>query len=297
MRALILGVSGQDGAYLAELLLRKGYEVTGTSRDAQLEPFADLERLGHPRPGAAAVRGAHRLPQRAQALVAGRAGRGLQPRRAELGGALLRAAGRDDGEHRHRDAQPARGDPLHEAAASASTTPARANASATPAARPPTRRRPSGRAAPTRWPRPRPILAGRQLPRGLRPLRLLRHPLQPRVAAAPGALRDPEDRVRRLPHRAAAAAEQAASSATSRSATGAGPRSTSRRCGGCCSTTAGRLRHRHRGDAHPGGVRRRGLRAVGLDWREHVVPDPALMRPTDIEGNYADPGKAERVLG
>ena len=35
-RALICGVSGQDGAYLARLLLEKGYHVTGTSRDAQV---------------------------------------------------------------------------------------------------------------------------------------------------------------------------------------------------------------------------------------------------------------------
>jgi GDPmannose 4,6-dehydratase len=46
MRALIIGVSGQDGAYLAELLLGKGYEVFGTSRDAHLSSFANLARLG-----------------------------------------------------------------------------------------------------------------------------------------------------------------------------------------------------------------------------------------------------------
>jgi len=45
-RALILGVSGQDGAYLAQLLLGKGYEVFGTSRDAALVPFESLSRLG-----------------------------------------------------------------------------------------------------------------------------------------------------------------------------------------------------------------------------------------------------------
>lgn len=45
-RALITGVSGQDGAYLAELLLREGYEVFGTARDAQMSSFANLERLG-----------------------------------------------------------------------------------------------------------------------------------------------------------------------------------------------------------------------------------------------------------
>ncbi|MDX6729590.1 MAG: GDPmannose 4,6-dehydratase, partial [Baekduia sp.] len=32
-RALITGVSGQDGSYLAELLLEKGYDVTGVVRD------------------------------------------------------------------------------------------------------------------------------------------------------------------------------------------------------------------------------------------------------------------------
>jgi GDPmannose 4,6-dehydratase len=46
MRALIIGVSGQDGAYLAELLLSKGYDVHGTSRDANLSSFANLARLG-----------------------------------------------------------------------------------------------------------------------------------------------------------------------------------------------------------------------------------------------------------
>jgi len=44
--ALILGVSGQDGAYLARLLLDKGYAVFGGSRDAQMQSFANLLRLG-----------------------------------------------------------------------------------------------------------------------------------------------------------------------------------------------------------------------------------------------------------
>jgi GDPmannose 4,6-dehydratase len=45
-KALICGVSGQDGAYLAELLLKKGYEVYGSSRDAQVASFNNLIRLG-----------------------------------------------------------------------------------------------------------------------------------------------------------------------------------------------------------------------------------------------------------
>jgi len=46
VRALVIGVSGQDGAYLSELLLGKGYEVFGTSRDANLSSFDGLARLG-----------------------------------------------------------------------------------------------------------------------------------------------------------------------------------------------------------------------------------------------------------
>ncbi|WP_421658255.1 GDP-mannose 4,6-dehydratase [Leptothermofonsia sp. ETS-13] len=45
-KALICGVSGQDGAYLAQLLLAKGYSVCGTSRDAQVSSFQNLVRLG-----------------------------------------------------------------------------------------------------------------------------------------------------------------------------------------------------------------------------------------------------------
>ena len=45
-KALIFGISGQDGAYLAQHLLAHGYEVVGTSRDAQVASFGNLARLG-----------------------------------------------------------------------------------------------------------------------------------------------------------------------------------------------------------------------------------------------------------
>lgn len=45
-KALICGVSGQDGSYLAKFLLTKNYEVFGTSRDAQIASFANLDKLG-----------------------------------------------------------------------------------------------------------------------------------------------------------------------------------------------------------------------------------------------------------
>lgn len=45
-RALICGVGGQDGAYLARLLHEKGYEIVGTSRDAAAVNLSGLVALG-----------------------------------------------------------------------------------------------------------------------------------------------------------------------------------------------------------------------------------------------------------
>ena len=45
-KTLICGISGQDGAYLAQLLLNRGYTVCGTSRDAQISSFQNLIHLG-----------------------------------------------------------------------------------------------------------------------------------------------------------------------------------------------------------------------------------------------------------
>ncbi|WP_146455617.1 GDP-mannose 4,6-dehydratase, partial [Vibrio splendidus] len=43
-KALITGVTGQDGSYLAELLLKKGYEVHGIKRRAS---SFNTERVDH----------------------------------------------------------------------------------------------------------------------------------------------------------------------------------------------------------------------------------------------------------
>ncbi|HEY0997286.1 MAG TPA: GDP-mannose 4,6-dehydratase [Gemmatimonadaceae bacterium] len=43
-RALITGITGQDGSYLAELLLQKGYQVTGIVRRSSTTPY---ERIAH----------------------------------------------------------------------------------------------------------------------------------------------------------------------------------------------------------------------------------------------------------
>jgi GDPmannose 4,6-dehydratase len=44
-RALITGITGQDGSYLAELLLDKGYEVWGVVRRASTESYERIEHL------------------------------------------------------------------------------------------------------------------------------------------------------------------------------------------------------------------------------------------------------------
>src|SRR5688572_23992810 len=54
-RALVTGISGQDGSYLAELLLGKGYEVHGILRRASSFNTGRLDHLyqdrHEPRPG------------------------------------------------------------------------------------------------------------------------------------------------------------------------------------------------------------------------------------------------------
>ena len=44
MKALITGITGQDGSYLADLLLAKGYKVHGMVRRSSTETF---ERIDH----------------------------------------------------------------------------------------------------------------------------------------------------------------------------------------------------------------------------------------------------------
>lgn len=45
-RALVFGVTGQGGAYLSHLLLKKGYKVQGLSGDVEVATLSRLEQLG-----------------------------------------------------------------------------------------------------------------------------------------------------------------------------------------------------------------------------------------------------------
>jgi len=44
--ALIIGINEQDGAYLTNFLLNKGYQVAGTSRDSMATSFSNLKHMG-----------------------------------------------------------------------------------------------------------------------------------------------------------------------------------------------------------------------------------------------------------
>ena len=46
-RALITGIAGQDGSYLAEFLLAKGYEVAGLIRRARTEQHERIAHIQH----------------------------------------------------------------------------------------------------------------------------------------------------------------------------------------------------------------------------------------------------------
>ena len=45
MKALITGITGQDGSYLADLLLEKGYEVYGMVRRSSVEKLDRIEHI------------------------------------------------------------------------------------------------------------------------------------------------------------------------------------------------------------------------------------------------------------
>ncbi|MBU1885964.1 GDP-mannose 4,6-dehydratase, partial [Patescibacteria group bacterium] len=46
-KAFITGITGQDGSYLAELLLEKGYKVYGLTRRTSTQNFARIQRIVH----------------------------------------------------------------------------------------------------------------------------------------------------------------------------------------------------------------------------------------------------------
>ena len=105
-KAFITGITGQDGSYLAELLLEKGYEVHGLVRRSS---SFNTWRIDHVRDRLdPALRRPRRPEQPGAHPGAGRARRGLQPGRPEPRQGLLRDAGVHGRRHRPGRAAPAR---------------------------------------------------------------------------------------------------------------------------------------------------------------------------------------------
>ena len=190
-KALITGITGQDGSYLAELLLEKGYEVHGLVRRSS---SFNTWRIDHVRDRLRPALRRPRRPEQPGARARGaRARRGLQPRGAEPRQGLVRDAGVHDRRRRRsaccacstRCATSGSHARVYQAGSSemfglVQETPQTRDDALPPAL---ALRRLQGL-------RP---LDVRQLPRELRDARLERHPVQPRVAAPRRELRDPQD--------------------------------------------------------------------------------------------------------
>ena len=226
--ALITGITGQDGSYLAELLLEHGYEVHGMVRRASTEKF---DRIEHLRDQITLHQG-DLLDQRSLvdtlratkpdeiynlAAMSFVAVSWIQP--------TLTAEFTGVGVTRMLEA-------MREAAPRRASTRRRA-------------RRCSARCSRSRRPRATPFYP--RSPYGVAKAyghfitvnyresydlhATLRDPLQPRVRASRPGVRDAQDHVARGGDQARAARRAARSATSTPSATGATPRTTSRRCG------------------------------------------------------------------
>ena len=133
-----------------------------------------------------------------------------------------------------------------------------------------------------------------QLPRELRPARQLRHPVQPREPAPRPRVRHPQDHPHGGPDQARPARTSCGSATSTRSATGASPATTSRRCGSCSSrtsptTTSSRPARRTRCASS---ARSRSATSASTG-EQHVVVDERFMRPAEVDllvGDRRRPG-------
>ena len=234
-RALITGITGQDGSYLAEWLLEQG--LRGLRHRAPLERAEPVAHRAHPRshraeagrPARPAV--APQDPRRGAAagvlqpggdvVRAGVVGSAAADRRVQRPGRDPRARGGPPGRHQ---------DPLLPGVVERDVRQGAGGAAERGDAVLPAQ--PLWRVEGLR------ALHHGQLPRELRPLRLLGHPLQPRVAAARPRVRDPQGHRRRGADQARAWRRNCAWATSTPGATGASPATTSARCGRCCSRTS-----------------------------------------------------------
>ena len=236
-KALILGITGQDGSFLAEFLLGKGYEVHGIVRRASTFNTERLDSIYADPHEQASLRSALRRRDRRRRPAArdrkGAARRDLQPGRAIARARQLRSGRvhRRCGRHRNAAAArrpcaitrppPAKSVRFYQAGSSEmfGAAPAAERSHAVLSAQS-VRGQQSGRA-----------LVRRQLSRSLRAVHLQRHPVQSRIGAPRRNLRDAQDHARAGPHQARACRRSCFWAIWTPGATGAMPATTSRRCG------------------------------------------------------------------
>ena len=287
-RALITGITGQDGSYLAELLLEKGYEVHGIIRRSSSFNTDRIDHLYHD-PHEQGVRLFTHYGDLSDSVALVKLLYELQPDEIyHLGAQSHVRVSFDIPEYTFDvtgggDRAPARGDPrgrrepallpgvivgdVRRGAAAAE------RADAVPPAQPLRRRQ--GRR----------LLGDGQLPRGLRHVRRQRDPLQPRVAAARRDLRHPQDHPRRRPDRSRAAGQ--ALPRQPRRPARLGLRARLRRgdVDDAPGRGARRLRDRHRRDPHGARGASRSPSPAGPRSDEHVEIDPKYYRP--VRGRLA----------
>ena len=242
--ALITGITGQDGSYLAELLLAKGYEVHGLVRRSstvnigRLHPVVETGRVDAvydcPAVGDAAAAPALRRPQRRHGHQP--AGPGDRARtRSTTSAAMSHVQVSFDMPEYTASTNGGGTVRLLEAirAAKLDCRYYQASTSEMFGLTPPPQNEdvPLPPALAVRHLEGVRALVHRQLPRGVRPLRRLRDPVQPRVAAPRRELRDAQDQQGRRRDRARRAGRAGRWATSTPCATGATPRSTSRACG------------------------------------------------------------------
>jgi NAD(P)-dependent dehydrogenase (short-subunit alcohol dehydrogenase family) len=226
-RAIITGITGQDGSYLAELLLERGYEVTGIVRRLSASNFWRIEHLLD----RITLRPADLLDQLSLVRVIqdvkpdefyNLAAMSFVP--ASWDQPLLTGDFNSQGVTRVLEAI------RHVNPGSASTRPRRARCTA--------RARSATDGADAVLPAQpvrrlegvRPLHHG-ELPRELRHLRGVRHPLQPRVSPAWHRVRHTKGDGRRRADQARAGTITSGSATSTRAATGVSPATTSAPCG------------------------------------------------------------------
>ena len=257
-RALITGITGQDGSYLAELLLGKGYEVHGLIRRASTFNTSRIDHLyvdphdpeaklflhyGDLTDGARLV----------TLLARDRPGRGLQPRRPVPRPGQLRRARAHRRHHRHR-ARSACSRPCGCRASNCRFY--QASSSEMFGATPPPQneetpfypRSPYGAAKVYAY------WMTRNYREALRHVRGQRHPVQPRVAAPRRDLRDPQDHPRGRPDQGRARQDYVYMGNLDAVRDWGYAPSTSRHVADAAGRRARRLRARHRRQLHASGT-------------------------------------------